>query len=1051
MAINLGKLTAMIGIDTKALEAGLLRAETRLKGFSRIAAIAMHAVRAAFAIGTMVVAAFGVAALNTSKQFGKAMREISTLLDTAVEDVQGLSTALVQLSTMVPDKLKNLTESLYQAISAGIKAGASIGFIEQSAKLAVAAVTQTDRAVDGLTTVLNAFQWGASKAGIAADMLFAGVVRGKMRFEDFQSTLGTFIPYGAALNLKLEDMVGVMATLTQGGIEANRAATGLRAIFMTMLRPTTDQIDAAKRLGVEFGALALQEKGLAGYLAYLNEKLGDNEAALAALFPESRALLPILNVAGKMAGQFAENTEYVATNLGLVERANAKMMEGMGVKWQLAWNAMNQDLISVGTKMQTPLKALADWTFELFAGKTQLIRREIAILSGLMDELGDKAKDSEVFQKRIRDEEIRIVREYANIMRTVGATRNVPMPGPFGMTPAVTGAEDLKEKRAELENMIREAVTISPTLALDLAAQYDAVFTALEGRASMTAKVLLTAWLHENHMTLRGVMEDWNIYAEQMGEIGVKTFEEFETKLAMMGEAQRKAMLETFDRLEKERRAADLAADQESARISEITQKREDAYRAAAEHSRELMEIETLGIMTVSRAQHFAMQQQRVRDKLTIEFWDAELDRLIAKAGTLPEPTYQVPTPGGPTPEYVQTQRIATILEMNARGAIDNLTFVGGALGMVAEKALDAGNALDTVLLSVLDSLRRKVAQLSTEGGAPSLTAFLSASAWGAALGFLGSALDSITGASERARKKEEERKRAIEANTKAMKDWIEAAAGTMTGTELAKLRAAQFRLFTQYRGGAIKPGLYSEATVEAYDFIKAITGIDYTAAGGPEALRSAIAKMADAMMEAAYSADTYSGAMELLNDRWAVYDVEDPAQKIEDLTDAAADLGFMIPEGVDLEQWRRDALGALARGAPGKYDPQRPGTYYQWKSDKAFWDMLAASGMSAEDARALILSLDSLSDEVAEAGEGAGPTSVSYRATVGITEVQANVLVGVLNTISLNTNSLRMMVDEGLQLMRAGARYRGGTSPATVAAGGDVVEDELMAAGTSR
>ena len=69
-----------------------------------------------------------------------------------------------------------LSEGLYQAISSGITdVNDALSFVEVSANAARAGLTRVDVAVDGLSSVINAFGMEASDAGAIADKFFKTV------------------------------------------------------------------------------------------------------------------------------------------------------------------------------------------------------------------------------------------------------------------------------------------------------------------------------------------------------------------------------------------------------------------------------------------------------------------------------------------------------------------------------------------------------------------------------------------------------------------------------------------------------------------------------------------------------------------------------------------------------------------------------------------------------------------------------------------------------------------------------------------------------------
>jgi len=186
------------------------------------------------------------------------------------------------------------------------------------------------------------------------------------------------------------------------------------------------------------------------------------------------------------------------------------------------------------------------------------------------------------------------------------------------------------------------------------------------------------------------------------------------------------------------------------------------------------------------------------------------------------------------------------------------------------------------------------------------------------------------------------------------------------------------------------------------------------------------------------YDLDTYTGIIAKLGNEWDIFDIEDPSEKLEMMRKEFKKLGVELPESAaELEQWTRDMFESITGGAAG---------------GGPLWDQIMAMGLTTEEVKNLLLMLDSTLDDMgAEGGGSAAETSVAYRSTVGITEMQANVIAGILETISINTDPIPY-IDEAVQEMREMMRLKlasGFGDNYVLAPGtGGTVEEELGAKG---
>lgn len=118
---------------------------------------------------TMPLAGIAMAALKTGSDFENAMAKVSTIADTANAPVSALKEQVISLSNAVGVGVSDIAEAQYQAISADVDTAKSVDFVSVAVKAAKGGFTDTATAVDGLTTVLNAYGLETAKAAQISD------------------------------------------------------------------------------------------------------------------------------------------------------------------------------------------------------------------------------------------------------------------------------------------------------------------------------------------------------------------------------------------------------------------------------------------------------------------------------------------------------------------------------------------------------------------------------------------------------------------------------------------------------------------------------------------------------------------------------------------------------------------------------------------------------------------------------------------------------------------------------------------------------------------
>lgn len=115
-----------------------------------------------------------VAGLKFSTDFQNGLAKISTIADTTQSSMDDIGKGVIDLSNKTGQSVNDLNEGLYEAISSGVQTGDAVNFMSTATKAAVGGFTDTNTAVDGLTTVLNSYGLKASEVtNISNEMMVA--------------------------------------------------------------------------------------------------------------------------------------------------------------------------------------------------------------------------------------------------------------------------------------------------------------------------------------------------------------------------------------------------------------------------------------------------------------------------------------------------------------------------------------------------------------------------------------------------------------------------------------------------------------------------------------------------------------------------------------------------------------------------------------------------------------------------------------------------------------------------------------------------------------
>ena len=253
--------------------------------------------------GLAVFGAAGIAGLgyaaHEAGRFQKSVAEVASIADKAEFPLSKINDIAMAMGQQYGGDLNLQAKTLYQAVSSGASTAADATALMHAAnKLAIGGLSDSFKAVDAVTNVLNAYGMKMEEAGKVSDAMFVTAKIGKTTIDELAQVIGRVAPTAAAMGVSMDEMMaGITGASTQLG-NATEAVTGLKAALAVMMHPSADATAEAARLGIKFNAAALKSKGLAGVLKDITGSSKYTAASLQKLFGGS---LEAFNVISALA------------------------------------------------------------------------------------------------------------------------------------------------------------------------------------------------------------------------------------------------------------------------------------------------------------------------------------------------------------------------------------------------------------------------------------------------------------------------------------------------------------------------------------------------------------------------------------------------------------------------------------------------------------------------------------------------------------------------------------------------------------------------------
>lgn len=311
--------------------------------FKRLAASA-----AAF-FSVKKVVDFGKECVAAAGQFESGMAEVFTLMPNLS------NTAMSQMKNDVKDFAKetgtsvnDTTSALYQAISAGVPKENVFGFLETANMAAVGGVSDLTTAVDGLSSVTNAYGADVLSAQQASDLMFTTVKLGKTTFGELAGSLYNVVPTAVGAGVAFSDISASLAAMTAQGIPTSVATTQLRQAIVELSKSGTETDKTFRKLaGKGFKEYIAEGHNLQQAFQLLEKHAAKSGLGINDLFGSVEAGNAVLALTGEGTEKFTQAIQAMGNSAGATETAYNTMeqtAERKLAKMKAQWEVMKVEI-----------------------------------------------------------------------------------------------------------------------------------------------------------------------------------------------------------------------------------------------------------------------------------------------------------------------------------------------------------------------------------------------------------------------------------------------------------------------------------------------------------------------------------------------------------------------------------------------------------------------------------------------------------------------------------------------------------------------------------
>lgn len=344
---------------------------------------------------TAPILAAAAAGIKFATDFNASMANVATLIPGNTKRVDELKRTVQDMAVRVGKSTADLSEGLYNTISAFGDTADTAKILEINAKSAAAGMAETTDAINLTSAVTKGYGDTSSKAvQQASDLSLMTVRLGQTTFPELAASIGRVTGTAADLNVTQEELFGTMATFTGVTGGAAEVSTQLAGVFAALNAPTEDMVGVFEELGVESGKAAVEQHGLQGVIeavAKAQQKSGKPMQSFVGSLEGQRLVTAAV---GGQADAYTEKIKAMGDVAGTTDIAFGEATEGVnkaGFTMQQARAEVEVLAQQIGDHLAPHVVAIAGHVSDLasrFGKLTPEGQKTVLIVAGLTAALG---------------------------------------------------------------------------------------------------------------------------------------------------------------------------------------------------------------------------------------------------------------------------------------------------------------------------------------------------------------------------------------------------------------------------------------------------------------------------------------------------------------------------------------------------------------------------------------------------------------------------------------------------------------------------------------
>ncbi len=308
--------TAQFLTGSKAVSQSLRRQQQAVRALRRdVRRFNREARGLARGFGLIAIAAGG-AAIRSFAQFGETMATVRGVASATSEEFAALRQQALNLGRDTRFSATQAAEGQLFLARAGLEVNEVMQALPATLRLAQATLIDVGQAGDIVTNAMAAYGAQAADTAKFVDVLTATTTAANTDIVQLADAFNLVAPIANAASVDVETLSAAVGVLSNAGIQATRAGTGLRNLILRLEAPSTKATEIFESLGISVDDLSVEARGLVPVLQTL--AAANIDVGTAAELFEQRAA-GIFQVLSRNIPQLKELSEALRNAAGRAE------------------------------------------------------------------------------------------------------------------------------------------------------------------------------------------------------------------------------------------------------------------------------------------------------------------------------------------------------------------------------------------------------------------------------------------------------------------------------------------------------------------------------------------------------------------------------------------------------------------------------------------------------------------------------------------------------------------------------------------------------------